>query len=88
MKTLSVGSGGGLDAARHGACDVAPVHLYDPETGTYNAAVRRRGFRLLRGLRPAAGPRLPTEDADRLGADGDAEGVDEAVRARGRGSRR
>jgi putative molybdopterin biosynthesis protein len=35
-KSLAVGSFGGLDAARRGECDVAGVHLLDPDTGEYN----------------------------------------------------
>jgi putative molybdopterin biosynthesis protein len=35
-KVLSVGSTGGLTAARRGECDVAGIHLLDPVTGTYN----------------------------------------------------
>jgi putative molybdopterin biosynthesis protein len=32
VKVLAVGSGGGLAAARRGECDLAPIHLLDPET--------------------------------------------------------
>jgi putative molybdopterin biosynthesis protein len=35
-KALAVGSTGGLDAAKRGECDVAGVHLLDPQTDTYN----------------------------------------------------
>ena len=35
-KFLAVGSTAGLDAARRGECDVAGVHLLDPQTGEYN----------------------------------------------------
>jgi putative molybdopterin biosynthesis protein len=35
-KVLNVGSTGGLAAAKRGECDIAPVHLMDPETGEYN----------------------------------------------------
>ncbi len=35
-KFLAVGSGGGLDAARRGECDLAGIHLLDPQTGVYN----------------------------------------------------
>ena len=37
-KVLSVGSTGGLAAARRGECDLAGIHLLDPETGIYNVA--------------------------------------------------
>jgi putative molybdopterin biosynthesis protein len=36
VKTLSVGSTGGLAAARRGQCDLAGIHLLDPESGVYN----------------------------------------------------
>jgi len=35
-KFLAVGSLGGLEAAKRGECDIAGVHLLDPETGEYN----------------------------------------------------
>jgi putative molybdopterin biosynthesis protein len=35
-KMLAVGSTAGLDAAKRGQCDVAGVHLLDPESGKYN----------------------------------------------------
>lgn len=36
VKALNVGSMGGLAAARRGECDIAAIHLMDPETGEYN----------------------------------------------------
>ena len=36
LKVLAVGSQAGLEAARRGECDVAPIHLLDPESGEYN----------------------------------------------------
>jgi putative molybdopterin biosynthesis protein len=35
-KVLSVGSTGGLEAAKRGECDLAGIHLLDPQTDTYN----------------------------------------------------
>ena len=49
VKLLSVGSQGGLEAARRGECDVAPIHLLDPETGRYNEPFLAAGLRLVRG---------------------------------------
>jgi putative molybdopterin biosynthesis protein len=49
VKVLSVGSQGGLAAARRGECDVAPMHLLDPGTGEYNTPFLGEGLRLLRG---------------------------------------
>ena len=36
IKVMSVGSTGGLMAAKRGECDVAGIHLMDPVTGVYN----------------------------------------------------
>ena len=36
VKALNVGSIGGLAAAKRGECDIAAIHLMDPETGAYN----------------------------------------------------
>lgn len=36
VKALSVGSMGGLAAAKRGECDIAGIHLMDPATGDYN----------------------------------------------------
>lgn len=36
-KLLNVGSTAGLHAARRGECDIAGIHLLDPDTGTYNS---------------------------------------------------
>ena len=48
-KVLAVGSQGGLEAAQRGECDVAPIHLLDPETGSYNAPFLGPGLELVRG---------------------------------------
>jgi putative molybdopterin biosynthesis protein len=48
-KVLSVGSTGGLAAARRGECDLGGVHLLDPETGTYNVPYLTPEVELLRG---------------------------------------
>lgn len=48
-KTIWVGSQGGLMAAGRGECDLAGVHLYDPESDTYNRPFLPDGVRLLPG---------------------------------------
>ncbi len=48
-KVLSVGSMGGLAAARRGECDLAGIHLLDPATGIYNMSFVGNDLRLLRG---------------------------------------
>ncbi|MBI1913557.1 MAG: molybdopterin biosynthesis protein [Planctomycetes bacterium] len=48
-KVLSVGSTGGLAAARRGECDVAGIHLLDPATSTYNVPYLSEDLELVRG---------------------------------------
>jgi putative molybdopterin biosynthesis protein len=54
-KVLTVGSLGGLAAARRGECDIAPMHLLDPATGRYNAPLLPPGVGLLEGWRRMQG---------------------------------
>lgn len=49
VKVLAVGSQGGLAAAGRGECDVAPIHLLDPDTGEYNKPFLGAGLRLIPG---------------------------------------
>ena len=55
VKLLAVGSQGGLDAARRGECDVAPMHLLDPETGAYNRPFLGPELELVPGYRRLQG---------------------------------
>jgi putative molybdopterin biosynthesis protein len=55
VKTMAVGSQAGLAAARRGECDVAPIHLLDPETGTYNIPFLDASLRLVSGYRRTQG---------------------------------
>lgn len=55
VRSLHVGSLGGVEAARRGDCDVAGVHLLDPETDTYNRPWLPDGVRLLPGYRRRQG---------------------------------
>jgi putative molybdopterin biosynthesis protein len=48
-RVIAVGSMGGVTAARRGECDVAPVHLIDPDSGRYNEHLKGEGLSLLRG---------------------------------------
>src|SRR5579864_83766 len=48
-KVLSVGSTGGLDAAKRGECDIAGIHLLDPSTDTYNRPFINDALDLIRG---------------------------------------
>lgn len=55
VKLLAVGSQGGLAAAKRGECDLAPIHLLDPETDRYNEPFLSEGLRLVRGYRRMQG---------------------------------
>lgn len=48
-KVLAVGSTGGLEAAKRGECDLAGIHLLDPESDTYNRPFLTNGLDLVAG---------------------------------------
>jgi putative molybdopterin biosynthesis protein len=48
-KFIAVGSTGGLQALARGECDLAGIHLFDPNTGQYNAPYITPELRLLGG---------------------------------------
>jgi putative molybdopterin biosynthesis protein len=71
VRTLAVGSLGGLAAARRGECDLAPIHLMDPKTGLYNESFLSPGLELAPGWRRMQGvvfragdPRFEGRDAE------------------------
>ncbi len=49
VKALNVGSMGGLAAAKRGECDIAAIHLMDPETGEYNQPFLTPALELIPG---------------------------------------
>ncbi len=49
VKSMAVGSTGGLVAARRGECDLAGVHLLDPATDTYNLPFLSPDLTLVKG---------------------------------------
>lgn len=49
LKSMHVGSTGGLAVARRGECDIAGIHLMDPETGEYNRPLLSEGLCLIPG---------------------------------------
>jgi putative molybdopterin biosynthesis protein len=55
VRSLSVGSLGGLAAARRGECDVAPIHLFDERTKSYNEPFLSPGLELVPGWRRMQG---------------------------------
>src|SRR5262249_10992355 len=71
-KTLWVGSQGGLIAAGRGECDLAGVHLLDPQTDTYNKPFLPEGVRLLLGYERMQGivfrPSDPRFEGQTVGA--------------------
>jgi putative molybdopterin biosynthesis protein len=48
-KLMTVGSMGGLAAAKRGECDIAGIHLMDPATGEYNRPMLNETLTLLPG---------------------------------------
>jgi molybdopterin molybdotransferase/putative molybdopterin biosynthesis protein len=48
-RVLAVGSLGGVAAASRGECDIAPVHLIDPQSGQYNMHLAQPGLTLVPG---------------------------------------
>ena len=48
-KSMHVGSQGGLAAVRRGECDLAGIHLMDPDSGEYNRPYLEPGMRLIPG---------------------------------------
>lgn len=65
IKSLFVGSSGGLAAVERGECDVAGIHLVDPETGEYNRPLLKPGMELLPGYQRMQGIVFRPDD-DRL----------------------
>jgi len=55
VKSLAVGSSGGLAAAKRGECDLAGIHLMDPVSGVYNTPYLTEGLTLLPGYRRMQG---------------------------------
>ncbi len=58
-RTIAVGSQGGAAAAARGECDIAPVHLIDPNEGPtkgrYNIHLQKPGLYLVKGWRRMQG---------------------------------
>jgi molybdenum cofactor synthesis domain-containing protein len=55
VRSIAVGSLGGLAAAKRGECDFAPIHLFDEKTETYNAPYLADGLELVPGWRRMQG---------------------------------
>ena len=48
-RSIAVGSMGGVTAAERGECDLAPVHLVEPQSGGANTHLLRPGLALVKG---------------------------------------
>ena len=55
VRSIAVGSLGGLAAAKRGECDLAPIHLLDDKSETYNAHYLVEGLELVPGWRRMQG---------------------------------
>lgn len=55
VRSLAVGSLGGLAAAKRGECDLAPIHLFDPKSQGYNTPFLSDGLELVPGWRRMQG---------------------------------
>ena len=55
VRSIAVGSLGGLAAAKRGECDLAPIHLLDEKTETYNTPFLDAGLELVPGWRRMQG---------------------------------
>jgi putative molybdopterin biosynthesis protein len=55
VRSIAVGSLGGLSAARRGECDLAPIHLFDEKTESYNTPFLMAGLELVPGWRRMQG---------------------------------
>ncbi|MDZ7753042.1 MAG: molybdopterin biosynthesis protein [Gammaproteobacteria bacterium] len=79
IKSLHVGSMGGLAAARRGECDIAGVHLMDPDTQEYNRPFLEPGMELVKGYRRLQGVVFRAGDARFAAAATPEEGVAAAL---------
>ena len=70
VRSIAVGSLGGLAAAKRGECDLAPIHLFDDKSETYNTPYLVDGLELVPGWRRMQGIvfRKGDERFDGLGA--------------------
>jgi molybdenum cofactor synthesis domain-containing protein len=55
VRSIAVGSLGGLAAAKRGECDFAPIHLFDEKSETYNTPFLDDGLELVPGWRRMQG---------------------------------
>lgn len=70
-RVIAIGSLGGVAAARRGECDIAPVHLIDPESGRYNTHLVEQGLSLVKGWQRSQGFLYRVGDSRFEGRDAD-----------------
>ena len=63
VRSIAVGSLGGLAAAKRGECDLAPIHLLDEKTESYNTPYLADGLELVPGWRRMQGIVFRSGDA-------------------------
>ena len=63
VRSIAVGSLGGLAAAKRGECDLAPIHLFDDKSETYNTPFLSEGLELVPGWRRMQGIVFRKDDA-------------------------
>lgn len=68
-KLLAVGSTAGLEAAKQGACDLAPVHLLDEASGVYNRPFLTDDLTLVPGYQRMQGVVFRRDDVRFAGRD-------------------
>ncbi|NKX44483.1 molybdopterin biosynthesis protein [Roseicyclus persicicus] len=73
-RILATGSQGGLAALARRECDIAPIHLFDPATDSFNTPYLADGMRLIPGWRRMQGLVFRAGDA-RLAGKGVAEAL-------------
>ncbi|WP_375788099.1 molybdopterin biosynthesis protein [Bradyrhizobium sp. Pha-3] len=76
VRSIAVGSLGGLAAAKRGECDLAPIHLFDDKTETYNTPYLADGLELVPGWRRMQGIVFRKDDSRFAGLS-----AEQAVRA-------
>jgi len=77
VKSLAVGSSGGLAAAKRGECDLAGIHLMNPASGEYNTPYLADSLTLVPGYGRLQGIVFRPDDARMRGC----RSAEEAIRA-------
>ena len=87
VKVLAVGSHGGLDAAKRGECDAAPMHLLDEASDRYNEPFLDDTLVLIPGYTRVQGVVTRSDDTREVEALRDDDSLRMVNRNRGSGTR-